>query len=131
MMKNHLTPDEKYIFVIYSNYTAQILDVSSGKIIKSLILEDLTMNIMTYSDITNGYILLTDYTASILNDSFDIICKTPYICGEQDGKFIMIDNNSEYCTAPYIGYDEIIKKADEMLAGYEPTTDIKEKYNMK
>ncbi len=123
--------DEKYIFVIYSNYTAQILDASTGKIIKSLILEDLTMNRMIYSNITNGYILLTDYSASILNDSFDIICKTPYIYGEMDGKFIMIDNNAEYCTAPYIGYDELIKKADEMLAGYEPTPDIKDKYNMK
>ncbi len=123
--------DEKYIFVIYSNYTAQILDVSSGKIVKSLILEDLTMNIMTYSDITNGYILLTDYTASILNDSFDIICKVPFIYGEQDGKFIMIDDNLEYCTVPYIGYYELIRKADEMLAGYEPTPDIKDKYNMK
>ena len=52
----------------------------------------------------------------ILDKDYHILCKTRKIVDETDDSFIMFNYSGDYYKVPYVPYNELIRRADEMLA---------------
>ena len=82
--------------------------------------------------------MLTAYNTSyLLNEELDIIAAVPgfYDYDKARRAFILFRNSSfsSYDNLVYVPlreYDDLIKEADELLSGYEPSVKIRERYRM-
>lgn len=122
--------DEKYILVANSNRTVQIIDPDREEIIANLEVENSDFNCFEYYKTTDSYIISTYYESYILDENFEIICKTAKIYEEDNNKLIMYGFPS-FTKTPFYTYEEIIALADEYLGDYEPDEATKLKYNIQ
>ncbi|MBO7095571.1 MAG: hypothetical protein J6V94_01270 [Lachnospiraceae bacterium] len=84
---------------------------------------------LVFSDITGSYILSGE-KSYIFDDLFRIICITDRIVCEEDGGFILMNNEQEFFRGPYLDRKELLEIADRLLEGYEPPKNIREKYGI-
>ena len=122
--------DKNYILVVNSNRTVQIIDPDKEEVISNLEVENTDFVSFEYYDTTEGYIIGTYYESYILDNNFDIICKTSRIYTEKKDNLILYGYPS-FIKVPFYSYEEIIAMADEYLGDYEPDEATKLKYNMQ
>ena len=123
--------DQKYIVALFSDHTIKIYDTVSMSEVNWFETDFDTLVDMRYSTLANCYVLSGRYNSVLLNGKFEKICNTNRIVGEKDGNFIMADNTSTYYSVPVIDYNELIRRTDVYLNGYEPSEAVKQKYNLK
>ena len=121
--------DEKYIFALLSDHTARIYDAKSMDCLTSFETADTMFDELVFSDVTGGYILSGE-KSYIFDDRFRIICITDRIVCEEDGGFILMNNEQEFFRVPYLDRKELLEIADRLLEGYEPPKNIREKYGI-
>ncbi|MBR4775975.1 MAG: TIR domain-containing protein [Lachnospiraceae bacterium] len=123
--------DGKYIFVHYNDHTAKIYDATSMKEIASPDCHSSKYVGLWYSSVTGSYILNGKYESYILNDDLNVICQTTRILDEKGGRLILTDIGNNCFSVPFVNYQELIKRTDEYLKGYEPGESVRQKYNLK
>ena len=123
--------DMSYIYVSYTDYTAQIIDAESRKVIKNLQQEETEYESFKYYKAAEGYILSSRYYSYFFDDDFNIISKTESVVDEKGKKLLFCNNIWEYREVPFIPADELLELADEYLDGYEPPEWVKGKYSIQ
>ncbi|MBQ7199980.1 MAG: toll/interleukin-1 receptor domain-containing protein [Eubacterium sp.] len=109
--------DEKLIFAYLRDNTSKIIDASTLKVLQTLEIPDETWFAgLRFSELTGTYILDSMVNSYILDKDYHILCKTGKIVDETDDSFIMFNYSGDYYKVPYVPYNELIRRADEMLA---------------
>ena len=133
-----VSDDGKYSITIGLNNTIIITDVKKNAVIKRLY--DISGSFCGLEKLgeRDEYILLAGGKYSYrLNKDFDIITRIPFYYGfENDGEtlltyvYVSDTGDVDIYRQKLVTYDELIKEADSMIDGYEPTEEIKERYKM-
>ncbi|MCR5251444.1 MAG: TIR domain-containing protein [Lachnospiraceae bacterium] len=128
--------DGRFIVAIYSNKLYQILDAETGVVLRS-VNSDESVSSLWYCELCDSYVMNSDVSSQILDEDLRPICEMNRIVGEHDGKLLLMAEKTdgetyefEYYLVPYVSYNELIKRADEYLGDYEPSEEIREKYNI-
>jgi WD40 repeat protein len=129
-----ISDDGKYIAVTSNDDTLYIYETASGKVIKEIYNSNLVMSHRKFYhlDAMNMYIIEN----RVFDKNFNIISDLPQgeiVQKESDGKSVIVRSPYSLYTfyrITLLSYDEVLKKADEVLDGYEPDERMKEKYNM-
>ncbi|MBR5178058.1 MAG: toll/interleukin-1 receptor domain-containing protein [Lachnospiraceae bacterium] len=123
--------DRKYYFAHFTDHTARIYNAETFKEIYSFDGKNGHFLNLKYSELTKGYILNGKYESFILNDNLEVVSHTDRIIDEKDGKFIMMTTKKLCYEVPYVSYEDLIKRTDSYLKGYEPSDSVKQKYKLK
>lgn len=67
--------------------------------------------------------------AYILDKNLNYISRITNCIGYEDGNFV-VEKDGEYYDVPYIPYDEMIKKADEIIGDYTMSESVSERYGI-
>ena len=123
--------DGKYILVSYTNGMQQILDTETKSVKKTMTQQKGYENTLWYCAQWGGYVLDCSNGSIVLNEDFEPICDIGYILGSIDDDLIMWDKDYEHCRVPVVRYNELIRMADEYLGDYEPSQEIRQKYDFE
>ena len=129
--RSFYSDDGKYIFIHYTDHTARIYDAATLKEIASPDCHSTSYVSLWYSSLAGSYILNGTYESYILDQDFNVICKTSRIMGEKDGKLILSDIRNNCFSVPFVDYQSLIKRTDTYLEGYKPSESVMQKYNLK
>ena len=121
--------DENFIFVLLSGHVAKIFDADSKKCVVSFETADTMFDELVFSDITGSYILSGE-KSYLFDDRMQMICVMDRIVCEEDGEFVVMNYDMEFYTVPYFDVPKLLEYADEILEGYEPQPNIREKYGL-
>ena len=123
--------DGKYLLAFYSGGLLQILDRESKKLVKRITIPNSYGVTLWYCDAWDTYVLDTEDVSRILNEDFDTICEMPLIQGTIGNDLIVLGQNYEDRRVEVVRYDELIRSSDEYLGDYEPSQEIREKYDFE
>ncbi|MCQ2498711.1 MAG: toll/interleukin-1 receptor domain-containing protein [Lachnospiraceae bacterium] len=84
---------------------------------------------MLHAEDIDAYILTAYSLSLILNSDLEVIADSKPISEYSNGDFIISDEM--LYAIPYVPYAELIKRADDILGDYQPSEEIKGKYNIK
>ncbi len=129
--------DKRFRFILKEDHIIEIFDDSSDVPLKTLYDVHGTFTGLKHLNDT-GYYMLTAYNLSyLLNEELDIIAAVPgfYDYDQKRKAFILFRNSSfssydDLVYVPLREYDDLILEADELLSGYEPSVEIRERYRM-
>ncbi|MBO4395765.1 MAG: hypothetical protein J5819_05410, partial [Eubacterium sp.] len=122
--------DKKLIMAWFRNYTVGIYDAETLECVNTIDVESNWFNRLWYSSVTGAYVLDSSVDSYILDKDFEIISTIVHCVGEQDGEFVLVDDEGQFYKLPYVPYEELIRRADEMLKDYIPDESIARKYNI-
>ena len=123
--------DRKYYFAHYADHTAKIYDAATFKELYSFDGKNGHFVNLIYSELTHSYILSGKYESFILNGKMEVVSKTDRIIDEADGKLIMMTIKKQCYEVPFVSYEDLIKRTDTYLQGYEPSDAVRQKYKLK
>ncbi len=121
--------DKKYIFALLSDHTARIYDAKSRDCVVSFETADTMFDELVFSDLTGSYILSGE-KSYFFDGRMQLVCVTDRIVCEEDGEFVIMNEDMECFKVPYFDVNELLAIADELIKGYEPTGNIREKYGI-
>lgn len=129
-----ISDDGKYLFLNYKNMMVDVLSMEDLSRVTSLYSLNTIVNSVSYSADTNSYLVMVVGSRNmILNDKMEIN-REIYSCrgyDPSDDCYIIFEPYTHLIyRIPYLSYDELVKKADELLGDYEPSEYIKLKYHM-
>ncbi len=84
---------------------------------------------MLHAEDIDAYILTAYSLSLILNSDLEVIADSKPISKYSNGDFIISDEM--IYAIPYVPYAELIKRADVILGDYQPSEEIKGKYNIR
>ena len=127
--------DKKYIAALYKDNTVKIYDRNTMESQGGFRFGDSDYGIVEFyrSEMMGCYVLSSLSFSYLLNDNFEIFCRIPArIVKEENAELILwstVDGYKFY-SVPYVGYEELIKRTDEYLDGYEPSEDARLRYGI-
>ena len=129
--------DGRYRIILKEDHTIQIFEEGSDTPVSTLY--DVHGTFTGLKSLKgSGYYVLTGYNTSyLLNEKLEIIAALPgFYDYDQSKKALILFRNSNFSSyddliyVPLREYDDLIKEADELLSGYEPSAEIRERYRM-
>ena len=130
--------DRKYVFALYNNKTIKIFDAETMEIVGSPEIADSSFTGLTYYEELGNYVLSSTVYSYIMDDDFNVICRTGVIADADNGELVIRStafdydiDNFVYYRLPIVDYTDILEMADDYLGDYEPAEDIKDKYGIK
>ena len=121
--------DGKYIFVLLTDHSARIYEAKGKNCVTSFETADTMFDELVSSDLTDSYILSGE-RSYILDDRMQVVCVTDRIVCEEDGEFVIMNDEQEFFKVPYFDIRKLLELSDELLEGYEPPKNIREKYGI-
>jgi len=126
--------DGELIYTLYPDYTVRIYDADTVEELSSF---DISEGSSYYDRLfrleeAECYVL-TGYGCSLLlNGDYEPFCEiSAMVYGEEDGDLLLLTEGWEFCRTPWIGYEELLQRADEYLDGYEPSEMIRRRYSIQ
>ncbi|MBR4542780.1 MAG: toll/interleukin-1 receptor domain-containing protein [Lachnospiraceae bacterium] len=128
--------DKKYIAALYPDNIIKIYERDTMEVQGAFMIDSWDFCITKFyrSEMMGCYVIDTDYSGYLLNDKFEVFCRMQArIVDEKNGELILEPYSSigDYYSVPYVSYEELLGRADEYLDGYEPSDDVRLKYNMQ
>lgn len=132
-----LSDDGRYSLFLREDHTVEIFEKGSDTSVSTLYDVHGTFTGLKSLNGT-GYYVLTGYNTSyLLNDELEIIAALPgFYDYDEKGKALILFRNSSFSSyddliyVPLREYDDLIREADELLSGYEPSVETRERYRM-
>lgn len=126
-----LSDDGKYLFAVSKNNKLDIYDTGKLEFVTAIYDLDVQPEQVKYIEALEGYLFIASSGKNRLTDcSFETFANA-YDCvafREDEQCFIIYGEN--IYKLPYVPYEEMIKRADELLGDYEPSDYIREKYHI-
>ncbi|MBQ9568047.1 MAG: hypothetical protein IJR31_08255, partial [Lachnospiraceae bacterium] len=132
-----LSDDGRYSLFLREDHTVEIFEDGSDTPVSTLYDVHGTFTGLKSLNGT-GYYVLTGYNTSyLLNDELEIIAALPgFYDYDEKRKALILFRNSSFSSyddliyVPLREYDDLIREADELLSGYEPSAETRERYRM-
>ena len=132
-----LSDDGRYSLFLREDHTVEIFEKGSDTSVSTLYDVHGTFTGLKSLNGT-GYYVLTGYNTSyLLNDELEIIAALPgFYDYDEKRKALILFRNSSFSSyddliyVPLREYDDLIREADELLSGYEPSVETRERYRM-
>ncbi len=128
----NVSSDGKYYIVFLADGYAALYDAETMERIK-VIYENISYcYCFDYLEKYNCYVLV-DGDLEVLNEDFEIVMTIRDVWDveydpDDEGKFYVLRNNGLTYELHFLSYEEVIRYADELLDGFEPSQRMKEKY---
>ena len=132
-----LSDDGRYSLFLREDHTVEIFEDGSDTPVSTLY--DVHGTFTGLKSLNGaGYYVLTGYNTSyLLNDELEIIAALPgFYDYDEKRKALILFRNSSFSSyddliyVPLREYDDLIREADELLSGYEPSAETRERYRM-
>ena len=123
--------DRKYIAATYSNHLIRIFDADTLKVVASLEITDSELINLVYYESLGGYVLSSSVYSYIMDNNFNLIHRCDCIIAEEGDEIIIGYEYGDKYRFKAVGYEDIIRMADEYLGDYEPSYETKEKYSIR
>lgn len=133
-----VSSDKKYAVVQSKDYQLWIYDVETKQQVRKLYAEEGDVLNFFYCQKADCYLIefggITNYGVGIFDNEFHYNAYIPqsYISGTvagTDDPVIALSDYQDYMITP-LSYEDVIKRADEELAGYTPDVKFLEKYGL-
>ncbi|MBR2186403.1 MAG: toll/interleukin-1 receptor domain-containing protein [Lachnospiraceae bacterium] len=132
-----MSDDGRYSLFLREDHTVEIFEDGSDTPVSTLYDVHGTFTGLKSLNGT-GYYVLTGYNTSyLLNDELEIIATLPgFYDYDEKRKALILFRNSSFSSyddliyVPLREYDDLIREADELLSGYEPSAETRERYRM-
>lgn len=109
----------------------RIYDRNNYKLTKVLYdMSNSSVSTFVYLEKEDIYVVTTGMYSYILDGDLNYIANIGTVVGFENGNFIINDTGILY-EVPYIGYEDMVKMAEDVLGNYKPNEEIAEKYNMQ
>ena len=132
-----LSDDGRYRMVFKSDHTVQIREADSDTPVRILYDVHGTFTGLKKLDDTEYYVLVGFHTGYLLNGELEMIAALPgFYSYDRDKKAFILYRNDSFCDydnliyVPLREYEDLIAEADALLAGYEPSQEIRDRYRM-
>ena len=129
--------DGRYRMVLKSDHTIEISEKGSDTPVRILYDVHGTFTGLRKLYDTGYYVLIGFNTSYLLNEELEMTAEIPgfYDYDREKKAFILFRNDSicDYDDLVYVPmreYEDLIKEADEIISGYEPPQEIRDRYRM-
>lgn len=125
--------DEKLIFAIFPDNEIRIYDGGTLELLNSFNVNGYpSFESFFYLNTTDCYVLSGYDHSYLLDENYDVFCVLEgSVYDEEDGELILRSPNWDLYRVTWVGYEELLKLADEYLNGYEPSERIRQEYNIQ